>query len=169
MAFVSGPCPFITGKQTSHPKSWTQWLRTSSEAKTYYQHGRDMLLPSAEFAYRSCHLESKGRTTLEPVFKLAPESLQDLLHCLSCSDVENIKQFQAKLAASFNDAIFAHVLAQALQSTYKFWRCTAPPKIVGGSAWLDREYFSDWYSPVQPLQKLGAQRFDPVWVLELID
>lgn len=128
----------------------------------------DLLLTSAEFAYNSSHVETMGCTPFELDLGWTPKSPIELLSEQPEEKLESIKVFKQKLASSFQDAKFAHKLAQARQSAYNSMKYTPHSLKVGDSVWLDRKYFSDSYSAVRPSHKLRARRFGPFEIMELI-
>lgn len=128
----------------------------------------DTLLSSAEFAYNSSRIESINCTPFELDLGWTPRSPIDLITTDTSDTLEIINVFKQRLASAFQDAKFAQNLAQARQSAYNAQKYTPANLQPGADVWLDRKYFTDSYSALQPSRKLNARRYGPFKVLELI-
>lgn len=128
----------------------------------------DRLLTSAEFAYNSSDIPHMNISPFELDIGWKPKSPLELLSSRSDYSTEGINDLRKLLLSSFEDAVFAHRLAQARQAAYNSKKYRPPSYVVGDEVWLSRKYFTDSASSVQKSKKLGVKRYGPFRIIELI-
>lgn len=128
----------------------------------------DSLLTSAEFAYNSSDIVHLSISPFELDIGWKPKSPVELLSGSTNSSVESVNALKERLSASFDDALFAHRMAQARQAAYNSKRYRPPNYSVGDEVWLSRKYFTDSASKVQKSRKLGVKRYGPFEIIELV-
>lgn len=127
----------------------------------------DVLLPAAEFAYNSAETLDLGSSPFEIDLGWSPWSPIDILHKES-TPIESVNEFKTRLRVALEDARFAHELAKAKNSAYSAQKYQPHPYAVGDKVWIDKELFKDAIAKTQKSNKLGAKRFGPFEVKELI-
>ena len=127
----------------------------------------DLLLHAAEFAYNSAETQELGASPFEVDIGWKPRSPMDVLHKNS-TPVESVNEFKFRLRVALEDAHFAHQLAKARNSAYTAQRYHPHPYSVGDKVWIEKELFKDAIAKAQKSNKLGAKRFGPFTILELI-
>ena len=134
---------------------------------SFHQHDWDELLPAAEFAHNSALSVDLGASPFEVDLGWQPRSLVDLLGQADV-DVGYVKDFRDRMREALHDARFSHQLAKARQSAYSAQKHTPPSYKVGDSVWIQKALFKDAISRTQASDKLGARRFGPFEITELV-
>lgn len=101
------------------------------------------LLTSAEFAYNSVKIISFVNSAFQLDLGWCPHSALDVLLQPSDFSVQSIEDLKQRLKASFDDALFAHRLAQERRAAYTIQNYTSPSYSVRDSVFLSRELSTD--------------------------
>lgn len=132
------------------------------------QHDWDSLLPTAEFAFNSSRLEATGYTPFELDLGWNPSSPLDMLTSAPSDTVQSVDVLRKTLQSSLIDARFSHEMAQARQSANNAQNYRPHSYRPGDFVWLNKKYFTDIVYRSQLSKKLGARRFGPFRILELV-
>ena len=134
---------------------------------SYHQNDWDELLPAAEFAYNSAVSDDLGASPFELDLGCVPKSPLDFISG-SEDPVESVDELRQKLKSSLEDAQFSYKVSKARQAAEAAGQYKKPEYVVGSKLWINKTLFKDAYSKSQESDKLGAKRFGPFTVKELI-
>ena len=134
---------------------------------SYHQNNWDELLPAAEFAYNSAVSEDLGMSPFELDLGWIPKSPLDFLSGTE-TPVQSVDEFKEQLKTSLDDAKFSYKVSKARQASEASSHYKKPEYVKGSKLWLNKTLFTDAYSKSQESEKLGAKRFGPFVVNEVI-
>lgn len=134
---------------------------------SHHQKDWDLLLPCAEFAYNSAVCEDLGSSPFEIDRGYVPRAPVDLFMKHN-TVIETVNEFKNRQAAALADARFCHRLAKARQSAYSAQKYEDPKYSIGDMVLISRALFPDAIDKSQASKKLGARRFGPFAVKELM-
>lgn len=134
---------------------------------SYHQNDWDELLPAAEFPYNSAVSADLGVLPFEADLGC---SFKPALEFISGSEVpiESVDEMKLKLKSSLEDAQFSYKVCKARQAAEASSQYKKLEYRVGSQVWLNKTLFKDAYSKSLESDKLGAKRFGPFRVKELI-